>query len=394
MAIEKTAPHTICKRPPLPISPLMDPDAIAAKEKWVARKSRPSKKPEDFQRMLAKNPYARALATPLRRCQLTSKALPSFFLQDFNLMAHPETGIPWYVPRSLALAKRGEPQLLEEQSDLELERKEDMEQSSQSKKTPAEFTSALGYTVYILASQQILRAMQDPKEYGRKPRKKIRGIGFAQNGPPPRFIPDRYRQSKSAAKFLSAAGWREDMHEFILRLMRRRIVENLVALTNLKRGYVVGCSGWEDALAKPQIGAFLWTGGAGEMEEGMDAPPEFATLDTTIGRKEESKTKKIPVHNLRRLLGKDKLAELREKLPSGIFKRDVVVLKHKQQTVDVEMQLWRLQGFLAEYRNLYRDLEEPPTDEEDEDQDDYYEDGNGGEDYEEEYTGRYQISRG
>jgi hypothetical protein len=360
----------------------MDPDAIAAKEKWVARKSRPSKKPEDFQQILAKNPYARALATPLRRCQLTNNALPSFFLQGFNLMAHPETGIPWYVPRSLALAKKGEPQLLEEQPDLELERKEDIEQSSQLNKTPAAFTSALGYTVYILASQHILRAMQDPKGYGMKQKNKMRnmaqrrGIVIPQNAPPFRFIPDRYRQSKSTSKFLSAAGWREDMHEFILRIMRRRIVENLVALTNLKRGYVVGCSGWEDALAKPQIGTFLWTGGAGEMEEGTDSPPEFATLDITIGRKEESKTKKIPVHNLRRLLGKDKLAELRETLPSGIFERNVVVLKHKQQAVDVEMQLWRLQGFLAEYRDLYRDLEELPTNEEDADQDDYYEDGN------------------
>ncbi|PMD13344.1 hypothetical protein NA56DRAFT_585704 [Hyaloscypha hepaticicola] len=321
----------------------MDPDAIAAKEKWVARKSRPSKKPEDFQQILAKNPYARALATPLRRCQLTNNALPSFFLQGFNLMAHPETGIPWYVPRSLALAKKGEPQL-------------------QLNKTPAAFTSALGYTVYILASQHILRAMQDPKGYGMKQKNKMRNMA--------------QRRGISTSKFLSAAGWREDMHEFILRIMRRRIVENLVALTNLKRGYVVGCSGWEDALAKPQIGTFLWTGGAGEMEEGTDSPPEFATLDITIGRKEESKTKKIPVHNLRRLLGKDKLAELRETLPSGIFERNVVVLKHKQQAVDVEMQLWRLQGFLAEYRDLYRDLEELPTNEEDADQDDYYEDGN------------------
>lgn len=290
-------------------------------------------------------------------------------------MAHPETGVPWYVPRSLALAKKGEPQLLEKQPDLELEHKEDMEQSSQSKNAPAEFTSALGYTVYILASQHILRAMQDPKGYGRKQSKKTRGIRIPQNGPPSRFIPDRYRQSKSVAKFLSAAGWREDMHEFVLRLMRRRIVENLVALANLKRGYVVGCSGWEDALAKPQIGAFLWTGGAGEMEEGMDSPPEFATLDVTHGRKEESKTKKIPVHNLRRLLGKEKLAELQETLPSGIFERDVVVLKHKQQAVDVEMQLWKLQGFLAEYRDLYPHLEELPTNEGGADQDDYYEDG-------------------
>jgi Ran GTPase-activating protein (RanGAP) involved in mRNA processing and transport len=83
------------------------------------------------------------------------------------------------------------------------------------------------------------------------------------------------------------------------------------------------------------------------------------------------------VHNLRRFLGKDKLAELREKLPSGIFEREVVVLRRKQYVVDLEMQLWKLQGYLAEYRELYRDLEEPQmqgldgeSEEDDDDEDD------------------------
>jgi hypothetical protein len=77
------------------------------------------------------------------------------------------------------------------------------------------------------------------------------------------------------------------------------------------------------------------------------------------------------VHNLRRLLGKEKLAELRAKLPSGIFEREVVTLKHKGPVLDVEMRLWKLQGYLAEYRDLYRDLEEPTEQdlEQDEDED-------------------------
>jgi hypothetical protein len=375
-AIETASPPAVYERPSLPISPLMDPNVIKAKERWVAQKARPSQNPEIFQQTLAKNPYARALATPLRRCQLTYSVLPSFFLQDFNLMAHPQTGSPWYVPRSLALAKKGKLSPSEEKIDSELELKEDTEPSSQTEQVGGEFTPVLGYTVYTLASQHALRAMQDPKGYGKKQTKKMKYIAKKQdiitpaNGPPARFIPDRYRQSKSAARFLSIAGWRPDMHEFVLDLMRRRLVEDLVSVSNLKKGYMVGCSGWEDALAKPQVGAFLWTGGVGELEEGMDIPPEFATLDVTAGRKEEGKTKKVPVHNLRCVLGKEKLAELREKLPSGIFEREIVVLKRRQQTVNVEMQLWRLQGFLAEYRDLYRDLEERPIEDlEDDDED-------------------------
>jgi hypothetical protein len=133
------------------------------------------------------------------------------------------------------------------------------------------------------------------------------------------------------------------------------------------------------------VGAFLWTGGVGELKEGMNIPPEFATLDITTGRKEGSKTKKVPVHNLRRLLGKEKLADLREKLPSGIFERDIVVLRRRQQAVNVEVQLWRLQGFLAEYRDLYRDLEERPMEDSEDDED--------GDDEEDEEDNDFEDSR-
>ncbi|KAH8777167.1 hypothetical protein F5882DRAFT_408358 [Hyaloscypha sp. PMI_1271] len=378
---ENTSPPVIHQRPPLPTSPLMDPDVIAAKEKYVARKPRPSKNPELLQQILGKNPYARALATPLRRCALTCNALPSFFLQDFNLMAHPETGNPWYVPRSLAKYKG--PTVSEKEIDADLEPKEEKVQTSQTQQISAESTAVLGYSVYTIASQHTIRAMQDPRGYGRKQTKRMkdlarrRGMIMPSDVPPARFIPDRYRQSRDAGTFLSTARWRSDMHEFVLNLMRRRILEDLVRVTNSKRGYVVGCSGWEDALAKPQVGAFLWTGGDGELDEGQNIPPEFATLDVPAGRKEESRTRKVPVHNLRRFLGKDKLAELREKLPSGIFEREVVVLRRKQYVVDLEMQLWKMQGYLAEYRELYRDLEEPQmqgldgeSEEDDDDEDD------------------------
>jgi hypothetical protein len=352
------------ERRPLPLSPLMDPAAIAAKQKHHAPKPLPSKNPEPFQRILSKNPYALALATPLRRCQLTQVSLPSFFLQDFSLMAHPETRKPWYVPRSLT--NKYVPTRLQKQAELgweageELEMKGERQSNSQSERIGGGYTPKIGYSTYTLSSKFALRAMKESRGYAKK--LSSRYIKEAvQRGMPAtgitahafQFIQDRYRQARAAFKVVITAGWRNDMDELVLDLMRRRTFEDLVHVTELKRGYVVGCKGWEDGMAKPQVGAFLWTGGNGDIE--MDFPPEFATLDINT---KVDKTRKVPVHNLRTLLGKGKLAELREKFPTGIFENEVVVLKHKKTTVNLEMRLWKLQGYLAEHRAFSEDVEE------------------------------------
>jgi hypothetical protein len=89
------------RRRALPLSPFMDPNIVAAREKPHLPKIRPGKNPTLFQQQLSRNPYALALATPVRRCQITKTALPKYFLQDFALMAHPKKGNPWWVPTSL-----------------------------------------------------------------------------------------------------------------------------------------------------------------------------------------------------------------------------------------------------------------------------------------------------
>jgi hypothetical protein len=392
VTIGKDASHTprpaAYQRRPLPISPLMDPAAIAAKQKHHAPKAPPSKNPEPFQQILAKNPYALALATPLRRCQLTYVGLPSFFLQDFNLMAHPETGDPWYVPRSLTNKHMPAPPRkptdldLGAEMELDLESKDETQLDGQAEKIGREPGPDIGFTVYTLSSQLAIRALMEKDGYATKsrPRRALRQakhMGIPQSAHV-QLVPDRYRRAKIASKVVSKAAWRTDMHEFVLELLRRRTVEDLVRVIRLKRGYIVGCSGWDDAKAKPQVGAFLWTGGNGDME--MDVPHEFATLDVST---QVDKTRKVPVHNLRALLGREKLAELREKLPSGIFQKEVLILRHKRVTVELEMRLWKLQGYLAEYRNLFSagekqdavgdweddDLEDSESDEMDEDED-------------------------
>lgn len=186
----------------------------------------------------------------------------------------------------------------------------------------------------------------------------------------------------------------------MLDLMRQRIVEGLKYLCGRKRGYLTGCPDWEYAKGCRQVGAFLWLrprdgetvlavdegmGQANGQEEEMAigqeektaavevegtlvaqedeaavgegqqtmqgrsstvAPGEFATLDM-----DRVKKSKVPVHNLQLLLGDTYIKDLRRHLPQ-IFDYEVVALKDRRATIDVQLRLWKLQGYLAEHKQL------------------------------------------
>jgi hypothetical protein len=201
------------------------------------------------------------------------------------------------------------------------------------------------------------------------------------------------------------------MDTFVSDLMRRRIVEGLKYLCGRQKGYLQGCSDWEYAKGCKQVGAFLWLGPnggekavaidegrsprndsgggmaagqeeervAGESEgtassqedetvvaqetetavgERMDttkknsssvAPGEFATLD--IDKEMKSK---VPVYNLQLLLGDSYVKDLRQHVPPTftVFKHEVVALKNKKLTIDMQLRLWKLQGYLAEHKHV------------------------------------------
>jgi len=56
-------------------------------------------------------------------------------------------------------------------------------------------------------------------------------------------------------------------------------------------------------------------------------------------------SRKVPVHNLRRLLGVEQLKTL--KANSKVFESEWVVLKTRRMTLDSLLRLWKLQGYLA-----------------------------------------------
>lgn len=256
---------------------------------------------------------------------MTRTHLPRYFLQDFEVVAHPDNGGAWYVPRSLA-SKHGSAS--KQSTDPAIP-----ESAIKPMRSPT-----LSSKGYALSQMELMMSL------------KVENSGFYNMWE--RFKSERMRGSK---RFPKKVNFRPDMGTFILELLRRRVVETLKYLCSLKRGYLVACEGgesrvWEDAKKKQSTGAMLWLGPRiGREGEGSPPPGEFATVDVD----KEAKSK-IAVHNLVSLLGSSYVEDLRRHAPK-IFDAEVVVLKSKRNTVDLQLLLWKLQGYLATYEDIFED---------------------------------------
>jgi hypothetical protein len=349
------------KRRELPLSPYMDPELLSARKKYRQPKQPPSKTPTDFQKQLARNPYALALATPIRACRVTLHHLPRYFLQDFNVVEHPETREPWWLPRSLAQEysprslRKGEEYATWESEEADDNEEVDIEDSYKAgvqdgadepemdnsksgteytTKEPVPLPQRVGPRAYVLARQDLLAGLSGPRNH--KSSHILASV-----------FPVRTRAKQALQALYSSAKIRPDIDTFTLELMRRRTVEELEYL--VKSGsYIRPCETWEDAMkAKRQPGAILWTGGVKSEIEVGEAPPEFATVQIGTAEIKTAKIRKVPVHNLQTLLGEEHLQRLRD--VSKVFRNELLIIKHRNRTVGVEMKLWRLQGYLAEY---------------------------------------------
>ncbi|CAM1502728.1 Fc.00g075040.m01.CDS01 [Cosmosporella sp. VM-42] len=366
----------------LPISPVMDPAWMRARRQG---KKNPAQRPTGrFRRKLTNNPFALALTTPIRKCVNTGVSMPRYFLQDFELVKHPDPEVtsPWWVPGPLAFQKTipfskktrakeedlenmpedgematGIKAAFEEDAPEELEIIEPTEMSAvetpkanqeqqldaglkaESSETETEIlglgTPGMrrdpGYrapiTGYTLACSSVIYAIGDPTAQ----RRLLPGLLALRHG--------------MAIKQVKDPVWRPDMSLVLLRKMRTHAVEALVryaALNRSDRGtflfrYIEPCAGWEEAGNVFLRGCVLW------LPETQDESHRYATLDVQHAKYH----RKMPVHNLHWLLGDDCVKQLKE--ADGVF-RDNQLLVLKQSRTDAMMNLhlllWRLQGYL------------------------------------------------
>ncbi|KAK7967843.1 uncharacterized protein PG986_002120 [Apiospora aurea] len=301
----------------LPLSPVMDPSFWAKRE-------------HTFERQFAANAFAQALATPVRYDSVIRFRLPSFFLQDFHLVTHPETGQPWWVPRSLALENSNHG---ENKKSKEEEGGSSVAGDSDTKKKPSR-KKLLGPNAYGPARKDVLAAMSQDKS------------GFYGQS---RML---FGPSSSQYKvFGNKAVWRQDMDEFVLSLMRQHVEQDILYLSRLcveqGRYYIAKCFGWGDVQYKHK-GAVLWFGDDSPAEDGKPAqnsPGPFATYEFTD--KEGAKTA-VAVHNMPMLLGEETAARIRKE--AGALQDGSIFMLAGRRSTDLQLKLWKLQGYLSDYR--------------------------------------------
>ncbi|RYP78247.1 hypothetical protein DL771_000724 [Monosporascus sp. 5C6A] len=347
----------------LPLSPVMDPSFWEARQRYQTPKAKPGKAQNSVERQLRANPFAKALATPLRQCSITHQRLPKFFLQDFNLIQHPETGAPWWVPRSLmrheshvaeypdeeeiseAIQKEEEAINAEDEVTTTAPEKEVTTMAPENEKEAkasivadanvgAKGGRPYGPSAYALARKDLFAAFKTEGSGLINAHKKLFGGSSS-----------RYRT------FGGRAVWREDMDTYILDLMQREVVDHLLYLSRLcaeqGRYYVVRCYGWDDVQHKHK-GALLWF----QNETDGETPPgPFATFDTqTRNLQGENNPVTVAVHNMPMLLGDEQAARLKSE--ARVFGEGSIFMLAGRRTTGLQANLWRLQGYLADYRNI------------------------------------------
>lgn len=328
----------------LPISPIMDPAWMKAGRR--EKKRDPGNISGQFRKKLSNNPFAMALMTPLRKCINTESYLPRYFLQDFELVEHPEKPEQaWWAPGPFAsdsvvpVYKSG--------------RYSPTGQTKRPKNTPnknggveTEFESRTQapLTGYCLSRKSVLQAISGGTAQeiaGRKkPNRNLINRLFAQ----------RNGMAANGIKFNDAV-WRSDMDDFVLEHHRRTAVDALIYRakhnTNPEFKFLQPAANWEEVKTVEKRGCVLW------LSDKVDpVANSFATLDV-----EDVKFwSKIPVHNLTWLLGEREVQRLRES--SKIFRdNQFIVLKlwRSESMRKLHLLLWRLQGYQAQMKRGDKD---------------------------------------
>ncbi|KAL6407863.1 hypothetical protein AUP68_08888 [Ilyonectria robusta] len=261
----------------LPISPIMDPAWMKAGRR--EKKRDPGNISGQFRKKLSNNPF--------------ESYLPRYFLQDFELVEHPEKPEQaWWAPGPFAsdsvvpVYKSG--------------RYSPTGQTKRPKKTPnenggveTEFESRTQapLTGYCLSRKSVLQAISGGTAQeiaGRKkPNRNLINRLFAQ----------RNGMAANGIKFNNTV-WRSDMDDFVLEHHRRTAVDALIYRAKHNTGpdfkFLQPAANWEEVKTVEKRGCVLW------LSDKVDpVANSFATLDV-----EDVKFwSKMPVHNLTWLLG-------------------------------------------------------------------------------------------
>jgi len=251
---------------------------------------------------------------------VTGIVLPNYFHLKFKAVKNPEKGSYWFVPNEVSLKSDG---------------------LSYQEITP-------GSGMHTICRQQLLREFFVPKGKYTESFKALSSRDTTckriESGPKTPF-------------------WRPDMDLYILELLRGHITQCLIRFAGMvetaDRTYLIKCDRWEDASQHDLGGCLLYIGEDGDVG-GNDGQISGNTASTTpvlappparlsmMELKDAKRDMKIAIHDLRALLGEGNVARLRER--KALFRDGSLFLVGGKRTRKLQMQLWRLQGYMGAER--------------------------------------------
>lgn len=295
----------------------------------------------------------------MRSCYVTRTRIPGAFLQSFGLVRHPETNDVWWIPEAVTQSeKKAAPEKPTEEpqdsqpvptsdetvASSEAAAVEAAPAASEVKDKTAEPKRIYRYPSYVLARQDLLQGFFTPGG-------KYKGGHF------------KLASAPHVSGLAKSAIWREDMDTVILDLSRQQIIHDLLYLSKHceeERTYIIKVNDPNEIGRFNRRWSFLWLGegkdhtpeaeaqeSATGPEKLQDGPAQYATLD--IDGVPNTETTR-PLYNLPRLLGPDNMQRLRSE--STIMREGSLFLLRGARSSKLNLRLWKLQGYMADYNQL------------------------------------------
>ncbi|KAJ5718227.1 hypothetical protein N7488_003873 [Penicillium malachiteum] len=300
---------------------------------------------------LAKNPWAQALASPMRSCTVSGARLPRDLMGDWGLVQRPNTDDLYLLPVDYL------------KDSLQKNSKNGGEQEAVGKMDDTiksgKISTRRQLVFKMLNVIPFLRLMMKPlgRPGGKKP-------------PVSRLIPFRWRhpQGPITQREEKQLVWMDDMPQYLLRHMRKDLSKRLVSACLQSNTLGAANSVWSvidmqgystsallqglqglRSVTNMECGAVILLGE--EQVEGDTgvAGPESFPESVTIPQVERG----VPVFDLSVLLSTSELAELRQSVPH--FQHSALFFRPNNKAVrDLMLSLWKLKQYLVEDPELER----------------------------------------
>ncbi|RGP78483.1 hypothetical protein FLONG3_3395 [Fusarium longipes] len=311
--------------------------------------------------------------TPMRWCKNTNAILPRHFLQDFDLVKHPDPDrkevfyapgprafvnvMPWSAQRP---GERNDNNNQIQTQETEVG-KDEVPDTTLQRETPANSQESLEGNdieqteVEILNESEEVDLEEEATEDSYRPgrfvtyalsRKNVIDMIAANKPLQGRMGSQRSGMGSFGIPPVGQRIFRSDMGDLLLKMMRRQAVDALIARSSSKRDgkdphkFIMPVGSWEEAQQCVAGGAVLYI--PTQPSEDMN---NYATLDV----ENANYGSKVAVHDLIFLLGESEVKRLRKEAEE-FHDQELLILKNhrSESTRSLFLLLWRLQGYLAE----------------------------------------------